>query len=114
MLKFARRKFLAALAGVWGLSWTEQTNLYLTDNNDDEIRLDEPRLVHRSTGDIDSNFVGQQRSVNTTVDVVVYPGHYQPVGVELSMDGLQMGAALTSEDARELGEQLILAAEQLG
>lgn len=112
MLKFARRKFLAALAGVWGLSWTEQSDM-LNADAEDEPDPGEPRRVYRNTGDIDSNFVAQRRSTHTTVDVVVYPDHYQPVGVELSMDGLQMGAALTSEDAQELGEMLMIAANRV-
>ena len=110
MLKFARRAFLSAIAGVWGLSWTEQQEVYLSNSVNGETNQDEPRLVHRSTGEIDSNFVAQQRSINTTVDVVVYPDHYQPVGLELKMDGLDMGAALTAEDAEELGKTLISAA----
>lgn len=110
MLKFARRKFLAALAGVWGMTWTEQTAVFNPD--DDERNPGEPKRIHRQTDDITSNFVGQQRSGNTTVDIVVYPEHYQPIGVEMWMDGLQMGAALTAEDARELGEELLVAVEQ--
>lgn len=111
MLKFARRAFLAAIAGVWGLSWTEQSRTFISDD-DDESAPGEPRRLYRNTGEIASTFVGLRRSMNTTVDVVVYPEHHQPVGIEMSMDGVDMGAALTAEDAHELGEQLIMAAKR--
>lgn len=42
----------------------------------------------------------------TAIEVVAYPGHYQPVGVVMTFDTLSFGASMTSEEARVLGEEM--------
>lgn len=110
MLKFARRAFLKAVAGVWGLSYTDQLTML---NPETQATGDpsEPRRIHYSDQH-DGMFLARQGSIHASIEIIVYPGHHEPVGIEMSMDGLDMGAALTSEDARELGEVLLIAAKR--
>lgn len=110
MLKFARRAFIKAVAGVWGLSYTDQ----LTITNSETKGTDDPSEPHRihQSDPHDGMFIAQQGSIYASIEVIVYPGHHQPVGVELSANGLDMGVSLTSEEAEVLGEKIIIAAAE--
>lgn len=110
MLKFARRAFIKAVAGVWGLSYADQLTIIDPERSSTE-NPSEPHRIHQSDSH-DGMFIARQGSIHASIEVIVYPGHHHPVGIELSANGLDIGVALTSEEAEVLGEKIIIAAAE--
>lgn len=108
MLKFARRAYLKAVAGVWGLSLTDQLTISVPES-EDSSHPDNPYRIHHSEQH-EGLFIGQQGSWNTSIEVVIYPGHHMPVGVEVSFGKMAMGVALTPDEAEAVGQKIIMAA----
>lgn len=113
--EFPRRAFISAMGALWSLGFgAERVLLDLVD--EDDSRADDEYLRRHKVSDetVPWAYLEERKGINGQVSVGVYPEDPgTPIALEGSMDRSRVAFGLSPEEARELGQELMRAANEL-